>query len=109
MAIRERRLELAGFETRALEVGPAAAGAETSIVLLHGWSDSADTWRALLDELARRGHRALAFDLPGFGAAGRLHEDAPVLPQLDAFAEAAIAHAVAWSGSNEVILAGNSL
>jgi pimeloyl-ACP methyl ester carboxylesterase len=109
MAIGERRLELAGFETRALEVEPADTGAEASIVLLHGWSDSADTWRGLLGELARRGHRALAFDLPGFGAASRLHEDAPVLPQLEAFAEAAIAHVVARSGSNGVIVAGNSL
>ena len=49
------------------------------IVLLHGWSDSADTWRPLLAQLGSRGRRAIAVDLPGFGEATRLHDGA-VLP-----------------------------
>ena len=50
-----------GHATRALEV----AGEGPGIVLLHGWSDSADTWRPLLAQLGARGRRAIAVDLPG--------------------------------------------
>ena len=50
-----------------------------AVVLLHGWSDSADTWRPLLAQLGARGRRAIAVDLPGFGEATRLHDGA-VLP-----------------------------
>ena len=60
----EHRLELAGTRTRALEL----EGDGPPVLLLHGYADSADTWRAVLDRLARAGRRALAVDLPGFGA-----------------------------------------
>jgi len=71
----EHRLELAGFETRALEL----EGSGPPLVLLHGFADSADTWRTLLDRLGRADRRAVAVDLPGFGTADRLHADQPVL------------------------------
>jgi pimeloyl-ACP methyl ester carboxylesterase len=99
----EHRLELAGFETRALEL----EGDGPPLVLLHGFADSADTWRLVLDRLAREGRRAIALDLPGFATAGRL-KPGPVLPQLDAFAAAAIRHVADEAGSN-VVVAGNSL
>src|SRR3954454_2443373 len=99
----EHRLTLAGFSTRALELegdGPPA-------VLLHGYADSADTWRRALDLLARRGRRTIAVDLPGFGAAEPLR-DGPVLPQFDAFAAAAV-EALAGEHGEAVVVAGNSL
>ena len=96
----EHPLTLAGFETRALEL----EGHGPPLVLLHGFSDSADTWRLVLDRLARRGQRALALDLPGFAAAAPLDRDRPVLEQLDAFTSAAIRHV----GARPVV-AGNSL
>ena len=37
----EHRLPIAGFQTRALELD----GEGPPLILLHGWSDSADTWR----------------------------------------------------------------
>src|SRR5881392_1373577 len=50
-----------GFTTRVLEL----EGSGPPLVLLHGWADSADTWRPLLDRLGRIGRRAIAVDLPG--------------------------------------------
>lgn len=104
----EHRMEFAGFETRVLEL----EGRGDPVVLFHGWSDSADTWRHVLAELGRAERRAIAVDLPGFGTADPL-EDGPMLPQLDAFGAAALAYAGAGSrrgrrGATGVAV-GNSL
>jgi pimeloyl-ACP methyl ester carboxylesterase len=99
----EHRLELAGYRTRALEL----EGAGPPVVLLHGFGDSADTWRLVLARLARRDRAAIAVDLPGFGTADLLARHEPILPQLDAFAAAAVRHAAEEHGS--AILCGNSL
>jgi pimeloyl-ACP methyl ester carboxylesterase len=107
-AIRERRLDLGGRKTRVLELEADDDSGHAPVVLLHGWSDSADTWRPLLALLARRGRAALALDLPGFGHAERLAEDEPVLDQLDAFTAAAVEHLAARCGE-EVVIVGNSL
>jgi pimeloyl-ACP methyl ester carboxylesterase len=95
----ERRLELAEFATRGLEI----EGDGPPLVLLHGYADSADTWRRTLERLERAGRRALALDMPGFGAADRLRPG-PVLPQLDEFAAAAVEHV-----GEPAIVVGNSL
>lgn len=97
----EHRLTLAGYETRALEL----EGDGAPLLLLHGWADSADTWRIVLDRLGRGDRRAIALDMPGFGAASRL-ESGPVLPQLDRFAQAALEYLAPDGGA---VVAGNSL
>jgi len=99
--VHEHRIAAAGHLTRALEV----TGNGPGIVLLHGWSDSADTWRPLLRKLAARDRRAIAVDLPGFGEATRLH-DGELLPQLDAFAADLVER---WAGGEPVVVAGTSL
>jgi pimeloyl-ACP methyl ester carboxylesterase len=99
----EHRLTLAGFDTRVLEL----EGDGVPLVLFHGYADSADTWRQSLALLARRGRRAVAFDLPGFGTADRLRPD-PILPQLDDFALDAVRY-VAGRRRDPVIAVGNSL
>jgi pimeloyl-ACP methyl ester carboxylesterase len=97
----EHRLHVDGYETRVLELEGDGPG----LILLHGWGDSADTWRPLLAELGARDRRAIAVDLPGFGAASRLGDGA-ILPQLDAFAGALVSE---WAGGEDVVVAGNSL
>lgn len=100
----EHRMEFAGCETRVLEL----EGRGDPIVLFHGWSDSADTWRCVLDKLGRAERRAVAVDLPGFGTADRL-EDGPMLPQLDAFGDAVLAYAGGGRGRARATVVGNSL
>ncbi|MCW2992500.1 MAG: alpha/beta hydrolase fold protein [Solirubrobacterales bacterium] len=97
-AIDTGELVLAGVRTRALSV----AGAGPPVLLLHGYSDSADTWRLVLAELGARGRAAVAVDLPSHGKAD-LHRSGPVLPQLRAFAGALVE---AHPGG---VLVGNSL
>lgn len=99
----EHWLGLGGHETRALEL----EGDGPPVLLIHGFADSADTWRPVLDLLARRERRALAVDLPGFGAATPLDARALVLDQLDAFVHHAIGYLAADGGP--VVVAGNSL
>ncbi|MBB4682530.1 alpha/beta fold hydrolase [Amycolatopsis jiangsuensis] len=116
--IRESFRRFAGVRTRVLEVGPPVAEAPRRarrrpadkpsaprLVLLHGYCDSADTWRPVLGELAAEGIAAVAVDLPGFGDAQPLRPG-PMLPQLDAFAAAVVRE---QSVLGPVVLAGNSL
>jgi len=97
----EHSTRAAGFATRVLELEGDGPG----LVLLHGWGDSADTWRPLLELLGARERRAIAVDLPGFAEADPLGKG-PMLPQLDAFA-AELARE--WAGGEPVVLCGNSL
>ncbi|WP_372790711.1 alpha/beta fold hydrolase [Paraconexibacter sp.] len=99
----EYRLDLGGVRTRVLEL----EGQGPPVLLFHGYSDSADTWRLALDLLAHHDRRVLAFDLPGFGQASRLARDEQVLPQLDAFGAAAVLHVAREHGP--VVVGGNSL
>lgn len=99
----EHHPEVAGWGTRALE----REGDGPPVLLLHGYSDSADTWRLVLDALGRRGQRAVALDLPGFGRADPLHDDEPVVPQLVRFAAAAGEEL--FPGEAAPVVVGNSL
>lgn len=99
--IRESRIDLGDASTRVLEVD----GDGPPLVLLHGFSDSADTWRPLLTRLEGAGRRAVAIDLPGFGAASDARPGA-VLPQF----EAAILAAVEAAAPGQApVLVGNSM
>jgi pimeloyl-ACP methyl ester carboxylesterase len=114
-----------GVRTRVLEVGPTAVvdtnpgrtsrrrplgkapsqPATPRLVLLHGYCDSADTWRPALERLGAAGLSAIAIDFPGFGEAEPLRAGA-MLPQLDAFTAAVIKE---QSVLGTVVLVGNSL
>lgn len=99
----EHRLTLAGYETRALEL----EGDGPPVLFLHGYMDSADTWRFVMDRLARHDRAALAVDLPGFGTADPLGAGS-ILAQLDVFTAAAVRHLGAERDA-EVLVVGNSL
>lgn len=95
----ERRVVVGGTPTRVLEV----AGDGPPILLLHGFTDSADTWRPLLRELSALSRRAAAVDMPGSGWAPPMGR--PALASLDEFAAAFIEA----YGEGCAIVAGNSL
>ena len=103
MRIVESRVEFAGVRSRELRV----QGEGPPVILFHGFSDSADTWRPLLERFLAAGRAAVAFDQPGFGLADMVSREL-VLPQLDAFADAVIEHEAAAAG-RPVVIAGNSL
>ena len=97
----EHGLTFGGYSTRVLEL----EGDGPPLVFFHGFSDSADTWRATMASLGRIDRRAIAVDLPGFGKASPL-KPGKVLPQLDRFAEAVVRHAAPDGGA---VAIGNSL
>jgi pimeloyl-ACP methyl ester carboxylesterase len=97
----EHGLTFAGYSTRVLEL----EGEGPPLVFFHGFSDSADTWRATMARLGRLDRRAIAVDLPGFGKASPL-KPGKVLPQLDRFGEAVVRYVAPEGGA---IAVGNSL
>lgn len=100
----EYREDLAGHATRVLEI----EGDGPPLLLLHGFADSADTWRFVLDRLGRSGRRAMAIDLPGFGTCTTIDPDEDVLPQVDAMVAAAVRRLADETGE-AVVVSGNSL
>ncbi|MUL67280.1 alpha/beta hydrolase [Mycobacterium sp. CBMA 234] len=96
--ITETWLTFNGVDTRALSV----SGNGMPVVLLHGYGDSADTWRGVLARLESLGRKAFAVDLPGFGRAGR-RGPGPLLPQFDDFVDALL------DETGPAVLVGNSL
>ncbi|WP_238164576.1 alpha/beta fold hydrolase [Kribbella pittospori] len=63
-----RAFTAAGVRSFVLDEGPSDA---EPVVCLHGVPASSFVYRAVLPELARRGLRGVAFDLPGLGLAAR--------------------------------------
>jgi pimeloyl-ACP methyl ester carboxylesterase len=90
-----------GIRTRIIE----STGIGPTVLLLHGFSDSADGWRGVLELLANAGHRTVALDLPYFGRAGRPTSDV-FLPVLDEFVAAAVRQ---YDDGEGVVLVGNSV
>ncbi len=75
----------------------AGTGRETTVVLLHGASFSAETWREVgtIQRLAEAGFRVLAVDIPGYGQSPEASFDqetwlSEVLDQLDVHRRAVI-------------------
>jgi pimeloyl-ACP methyl ester carboxylesterase len=73
-------------------------------VFVHGISHGAWCWEALAETLRRRGHRAIAMDLPGHGR--RAAEFARA--SLDSYAQT-VADSMALAGVSRGILVGHSI
>jgi len=101
----DQRLRLGGVETRRLRI----EGTGIPYLLIHGFADSADTWRPLLHELATAGRGAAAIDLAGFGAAAALAPDSPMLGQWDRMVNQAVRELSEANDGSPVFIAGNSL
>lgn len=99
--IQENFIKVGPYKTRALVVGK---NTNPLHLLIHGWGDSADTYRPLLKRLDNSSQHAIAIDLPGFGKADPL-KSGPVLGQYDSF----IANILKSRINNKTILVGNSL
>ncbi len=92
---------IGGIRTRVIE----SDGGGSTVLLLHGYSDSADGWRAVMDRVANGGHRAVAVDLPYHGRAER-----PVGTSFFGVVDDFVAAAVQMYGNGDgVVLVGNSV
>lgn len=60
-----KKCEILGLRTEYLTTNSPAE--ELPLVILHGWGSKAERWSAVLLLLEKRGKRAIAVDLPGFG------------------------------------------
>lgn len=97
-------VRIAGLYTRELSVpgdGPVH-------LLLHGFTDSADTWRPVLSRLEKAGSRAVALDLPGFGLSETPTINGHMFSVYDRFVAEAVSRYSDEQGA-PVVLAGNSL
>jgi pimeloyl-ACP methyl ester carboxylesterase len=101
--LRETEEQVAGLRTRVLELD----GQGPPFLLVHGFTDSADTWRALLREFAISGRAAIAFDLPGFGAAEPMPAG-DVMPRFEA-AVADLSARLTARYEQPPVIVGNSL
>jgi pimeloyl-ACP methyl ester carboxylesterase len=80
------------------------AGAEPAVLMVHGYCQSSAYWAPTLERVAAAGVRALAPDLPGFGASARVA--GPYTMEAYADALAALLDA---RGLGPVALAGGSM
>lgn len=105
VTVGERRTVLADVDTRTVDID----GDGPPLLLIHGYADSADTWRPLLEHLGAGDRAATAFDLRGFGTAEALDAAELLMPQWDAMVEAAVVELSDRHDGADVIVVGNSL
>jgi pimeloyl-ACP methyl ester carboxylesterase len=92
---------IGGLRTRVLE----SDGGGSTVLLVQGYSDSADGWRAVMDRVAHGGHRAVAVDLPYHGRAER-PSGTSFFGVIDDFVAAAVEK---YGDGADVAVVGNSV
>ncbi|MCD6147845.1 alpha/beta hydrolase [bacterium] len=50
-----------------LKINYRAVGEKHPFLILHGWGGSSESWKAVMEELSKRGFFLICPDLPGFG------------------------------------------
>jgi pimeloyl-ACP methyl ester carboxylesterase len=91
------------IETRAGRLGVIVRGSGPDLVLIHGITDNADTWREVQAQLASRA-RVHAIDLPGHGLS-----DIPARPLTVAEQASAVVAYLETAGITRCVVSGNSL
>lgn len=91
------------IETRAGRLAVIVRGSGPDLVLIHGITDNADTWRAVQARLASRA-RVHAVDLPGHGLS-----DIPARPLTVAKQANAVVAYLEAAGITRCVVSGNSL
>lgn len=66
-----RTIAVDGRRVRVIDVAPAHDDGE-AVVMIHGLGGWAENWRPLIPAIVESGRRAVAVDLPGFGASERV-------------------------------------
>ena len=80
-------------------------GTEPAIVFVHGFCQSSAYWAPSVVRVAQFGLRALAVDLPGFGASSREAGHYT----MEALADALAAQLDAWAVARAIVLVGGSM
>jgi pimeloyl-ACP methyl ester carboxylesterase len=60
------------IETGDLRLAYRELGDGPPVLLVHGWPTSSHLWRGVMPAIAEAGSRAIALDLPGYGASSKL-------------------------------------
>lgn len=76
---------------------------DTTVLLLHGVGGGKEVWPWQLEAVAARGYRAVAWDMPGYGAS------APVTPYTMGELAASLALLLRAQGARRVVLVGHSM
>jgi pimeloyl-ACP methyl ester carboxylesterase len=97
-------VELRGTPARVGMQGLERPGVEPAVVMVHGYCQSSLYWAPTLERLAAAGRRALAPDLPGFGASAGL----PGPYTMEAYADG-LAALLDTRGLERVAVAGGSM
>ena len=63
------------FDSNGVRIHYLIGGSGEPVVLIHGWSASAEMWRPLMDDLSRD-HQVIALDCRGHGQSGKPHDPA---------------------------------
>ena len=64
-------VEVDGLTLAYREVGAEGPGSGDPVLFLHGWPTSSYLWRNVMPAVAAAGCRAIALDLPGYGASSK--------------------------------------
>ncbi|MCL4505388.1 MAG: alpha/beta hydrolase [Chloroflexi bacterium] len=96
-------LPRSGLNLFVFDTGAAGASNLPVLLMVHGLGDEADTWRHLIEPLARQ-YRVIALDLPGFG-----RSDKPRRSYTPSFYVDTILALISALGASTVSIVGHSL
>jgi len=102
-----RTITVDGLRVRAIEEAPRDER-DDPVLMIHGLGGWAENWRDLMPAVARSGRRAIAVDLPGFGASERPRRSRYFDPEEPSYARFVVA-ALDALGIGRAHVAGHSL